>query len=119
MPLQIVRHDITKMRVDAIVNTTNEEMKGYSGVDLAVHTIAGEELDSSVRQTRCTFTSRTQISASSSIRMLKQKESRSMELIPPKKNRPILWHFSRVEKSAMLDGQVECAITTAKRVWCA
>ena len=45
MPLQIIRQDITKMRVDAIVNTTNEEMVGYSGVDLAVHTIAGSELD--------------------------------------------------------------------------
>ena len=45
MPLQIIRQDITKMRVDAIVNTTNEEMIGYSGVDLAVHTIAGSELD--------------------------------------------------------------------------
>ena len=45
MPLQIIRQDITKMRVDAIVNTTNEEMVGYSGVDLAVHTIAGYELD--------------------------------------------------------------------------
>lgn len=45
LPLQIVRHDITKMRVDAIVNTTNEEMVGYSGVDLAVHTAAGPELD--------------------------------------------------------------------------
>lgn len=45
MPLQIIRQDITKMRVDAIVNTTNEEMVGYSGVDLAVHTIAGTELD--------------------------------------------------------------------------
>lgn len=45
MPLQIVRRDITKMRVDAIVNTTNEEMVGYSGVDLAVHTVAGPELD--------------------------------------------------------------------------
>lgn len=45
MPLQIIRQDITKMRVDAIVNTTNEDMIGYSGVDLAVHTVAGEELD--------------------------------------------------------------------------
>ena len=45
MPLQIIRQDITKMRVDAIVNTTNEEMVGYSGVDLAVHTAAGEGLD--------------------------------------------------------------------------
>ena len=45
MPLQIIRQDITKMQVDAIVNTTNEEMIGYSGVDLAIHTIAGAELD--------------------------------------------------------------------------
>ncbi len=45
MPLQIIRQDITKMQVDAIVNTTNEEMVGYSGVDLAVHTLAGKELD--------------------------------------------------------------------------
>ena len=45
MPLQIIRQDITKMKVDAIVNTTNTEMVGYSGVDLAVHTIAGAELD--------------------------------------------------------------------------
>ncbi len=45
MPLQIIRQDITKMRVDAIVNTTNEEMIGYSGVDLAVHEGAGQKLD--------------------------------------------------------------------------
>ena len=40
MPLQIIRQDITKMCVDAIVNTTNAQMVGYSGVDLAVHTVA-------------------------------------------------------------------------------
>lgn len=45
MPLQIIRQDITKMKVDAIVNTTNEKMIGYSGVDLAVHEGAGAELD--------------------------------------------------------------------------
>lgn len=45
MPLQIIRQDITKMRVDAIVNTTNEQMIGYSGVDLAVHWSAGTLLD--------------------------------------------------------------------------
>lgn len=37
------------MCVDAIVNTTNEEMIGYSGVDLAVHSVAGEELDAECR----------------------------------------------------------------------
>ena len=45
MPLQIIRQDIAKMKVDAIVNTTNEEMVGYSGVDFAVHESAGPELD--------------------------------------------------------------------------
>lgn len=45
MPLQIIRQDITKMKVDAIVNTTNKKMIGYSGVDKAVHTIAGPEMD--------------------------------------------------------------------------
>lgn len=49
MPLQIIRQDITKMKVDAIVNTTNEEMVGYSGVDLAVHEGAGAELDKECR----------------------------------------------------------------------
>ena len=44
MPLQIVRQDITKMCVDAIVNTTNETMIGYSGVDFAIHQAAGPEL---------------------------------------------------------------------------
>lgn len=50
MPLHIIRQDITKMRVDAIVNTTNSEMIGYSGVDLAVHTLAGAGLDEECRR---------------------------------------------------------------------
>jgi len=45
MPLQIIRQDITKMKVDAIVNPTNEKMVGDSGVDLAVHEGAGPLLD--------------------------------------------------------------------------
>ena len=45
MPLHIIRQDITKIKVDAIVNTTNQEMVGYSGVDFAVHATAGKELD--------------------------------------------------------------------------
>lgn len=52
MPLQIIRQDITKMKVDAIVNTTNEEMVGYSGIDLAVHTAAGPMLDAECEKIR-------------------------------------------------------------------
>lgn len=55
MPLQIVRQDITKMKVDAIVNTTNEEMVGYSGVDLAVHQRAGALLDAECKKIRPLF----------------------------------------------------------------
>lgn len=50
MPIQIVRQDITRMHVDAIVNTTNEKMIGYSGVDLAVRKAAGEEMDAECRK---------------------------------------------------------------------
>ena len=45
MPLHIIRQDITKIKCDAIVNTTNREMIGYSGVDYAIHTAAGPLLD--------------------------------------------------------------------------
>lgn len=55
MPLQIIRQDITKMKVDAIVNTTNEEMVGYSGVDEAIHTAAGTLLDAECEKIRPLF----------------------------------------------------------------
>ncbi|MDP2814760.1 MAG: macro domain-containing protein [Erysipelotrichaceae bacterium] len=41
MPLLIVRNDITKMKVDAIVNATNPMLKMGGGVSGAIFTIAG------------------------------------------------------------------------------
>ena len=45
MALQIVHHDITKIEVDAIVNSTNEYFEvGGLGVDASIHYAAGPEL---------------------------------------------------------------------------
>ena len=44
MPLEIVRNDITKMQVDAIVNTANPRPVVGGGVDRAIHKAAGAEL---------------------------------------------------------------------------
>ncbi|MBQ2412515.1 MAG: macro domain-containing protein [Anaerotignum sp.] len=44
MPFEIVRNDIVKMQVDAIVNTANPFPEIGSGVDTAIHTAAGTKL---------------------------------------------------------------------------
>lgn len=50
MPLYIVRNDITRMAVDAIVNPTNEKMLPDGGVDAVVHEAAGEALSKECRR---------------------------------------------------------------------
>lgn len=44
MPFKIVRTDITKLKCDAIVNSTNERLYPSGGMDEMIHKAAGEEL---------------------------------------------------------------------------
>ena len=41
MPFKIVKNDITKMKVDAIVNTANPRVNVGRGVDEAIYQAAG------------------------------------------------------------------------------
>ena len=49
MPLKIVRNDITKMAVDAIVNPTDPTLSGGGGVDAAIHRAAGPRLEAACK----------------------------------------------------------------------
>lgn len=50
MPLYMIREDITRMPVDAIVDPTDQWYSGSGGSDLAIHTAAGPELETELER---------------------------------------------------------------------
>jgi len=50
MALNVLYKDITTVAADAVVNSTNPELVGYSGVDAQLHALGGEAFERECRE---------------------------------------------------------------------
>lgn len=45
MPVRIIKEDLTKVQADALVNATDSRYSGSGGLDLAIHTASGPQME--------------------------------------------------------------------------
>lgn len=55
MPLKIVNKDILTLKVDALVNSTNHNMYGFSGIDKVLHRMVDPDVYGALHMPRQTF----------------------------------------------------------------